>query len=285
MTKTEYLARSAPFIHWLATVVSGQTPLGYRHDNGVDANLNDALDRYSWPNKRIDIPTPDGQLSIPAHSNFLVNAILLERLQAGLRRSLDQTKVDDAELAHWAEAIMRWGGVFTKRGNGPWLDSKRVGFSTYLRPVLQALSDPGGSAHKALPDLRSNAGTTKIHSLALPDFVIYDSRVAAALAWLALRWSQQEGIAVPAHLRFACMRANTSKTNLKMRSPDQAIFPYFAASGPLREHQRHATWNMRANWIICAAAAQCPAGAWTARQIEAALFMMGADLTSAMRGH
>lgn len=289
MNKTEYLLRSAPFSQWLSTVITGETALGFRHAGGVDTRLADGLARYRWPNKRIDIPTPNGMLRIVAHSDFAANAAVLRQLETGLRACLNQPTVNDAELADWAEAIMRWGGVYTKRGNGPWLDSKRAGFSSYLKPVLSALTHHDGSAHLALADLRSNAGTTKIHSLAVPDFVIYDSRVAAALAWLALRWSRQEGIAVPDHLRFACMRANTGKTLSKIRSPDQALFPYFAASGPLREHQRHATWNLRANWIICDAVARTAAPpqtpAWTPRQVEAALFMMGADLTLAMRDH
>jgi len=287
MDKADFLTQSAPFSKWFADLITEKLPLDFRHEQGIDRSLRSALERYRWPNKRIDIPTPRGLLSIAAHGSFAANAAVLLQLEIGLRRCLDAAQMEETELANWAAAIMRWGGVYTKRGNGPWLDSKRASFSAYLRPVLRALSDTSGIAHLGIVDLRSNAGTTKIHSLALPQFVIYDSRVAGALAWLVLRWSRHQNAAVPAHLRFACMRANTTKSKVKMRSPDETLFPYFAASGPLLAHQRHATWNLRANWIISDALTRANAVAgqekWSPRQVEAALFMMGADLAPAMR--
>jgi hypothetical protein len=136
-----------------------------------------------------------------------------------------------------------------------------------------------------MSDLRSNAGMTKIHSLLLPNFVIYDSRVAAALAWLVRRWAKRSKN-VPAHLRFACMRANTSKEKVKVRSPDPSVFRNFSPSGAARNHHRHAMWNLRANWLIAEALEQVrkkdARRSRSSREVEAALFMMGEDLSRAL---
>jgi hypothetical protein len=134
--------------------------------------------------------------------------------------------------------------------------------------------------------LRSNAGTTKVHSLLLQDWVIYDSRVAAALAWLVYQWSSRRP---PSFLQFGCMRANSVRN--KSRSPDEKMFKYFTASGDVRNHRVHLKWNLRANWVLSAAlnAANRRCGLnevapfASLREVEAALFMVGDDLSVALK--
>ncbi|MHB2080818.1 hypothetical protein [Pseudomonas asiatica] len=51
--------------------------------------------------------------------------------------------------------------------------------------------------------LRFNAGMTKVYALICEDFLIYDSRVAAALGWLVVKYCEAHGIAkVPDALCF-----------------------------------------------------------------------------------
>jgi hypothetical protein len=145
-------------------------------------------------------------------------------------------------------------------------------------------------------NLRSNAGLTKVYSLALDDFIIYDSRVAAALAWLVTRWARETGSHIPDHLKFVCMRAKEIPSKIqgvgptKIRTPDSRLFPYFAPSTNPKDHRKHAVWNQRANLVLTAAlkhARAKPASAASAkfktvRDVEAALFVMGADLRHAL---
>ncbi|TWC30209.1 hypothetical protein FBY03_12533 [Pseudomonas sp. SJZ079] len=293
MEKAEFLRKSEGFLRWMGQLISSEVKVGFKHSEGVDRTLGEAFSRYRWPNKRVDIETPRGNLSLKAHSDFAANAGLLDFLSQGMQECLAQDLPDSEELADWARAIMKWGGVYTRigrnrdKGNAAWLDSNRAEFLAYLSPVLQALSEENGKAHYAVENLRSNAGMTKIYSLILPKFVIYDSRVAAALAWLVREWSIREGQTVAPHLQFLCMRANTSRAGGKQRSPDEKVFRYFVASGDLRNHQKHATWNLRANWLIDAAIEKARETAslpeqWTSRHVEAALFMMGDDLAHAL---
>lgn len=278
------------FCNWLGEVISCDRGIHFRYQGGTDPTLIDAQIRYRWPNKRIDI-LPGGELTIYPHSNFAENAIILEKIGRGLRRSLESSSTNPQELCNWLRATFVWGGVFTKRGktggNAGWLKSlndrqELTQYWTRVRDVLAHVSDDDIGLE--LDDLRSNAGTTKVHSLLLTDWVIYDSRVAAALAWLVFKWSSGHP---PPLLQFACMRPNTKKQ--KSRSPDQRIFKYFAATRSVQEHRKHLKWNIRANWILRAAldAARkkrdpsSPPPFASLREIESALFMVGDDLSLA----
>ena len=96
---------------------------------------------------------------------------------------------------------------------------------------------------------------TKVYSLLLKDFVIYDSRVAAALAWLVLLWqiSSRPGSQLHPELSFQCLKAKEYKSKKnpkhpKLRNPDSFQFSNLAANP-----YAHAKWNLRANWILTAA--------------------------------
>ncbi|HEY4367152.1 MAG TPA: hypothetical protein VGN07_07925 [Steroidobacteraceae bacterium] len=287
MKKNEFLQdpQTASFIEWLVSKIDGDEALAFAYQNGVDHDLGDSLARYEWPPKSVRVDTPNGVLSLAAQSSFAANSVVLETLSAGMRTTLNAPTVNDEELIHWARAIMKWGGVLTRKPNGKgnvgWLESMgATSFSEYLLRALAALNEHDDAAPRRLNDLRSNAGTTKVHSLLLPDFVIYDSRVAAALAWLVQSWGRAEAVEVPGHLRFACMPANTTKQGGKLRSPDSTVFSNFSPSGDVRNHHRHATWNLRANWVIRSAIDRLQdRSEWSPRKVEAALFMMGDDLT------
>lgn len=292
MTKNDFMTNhhTLTFLKWFESIVIGARSTQFPHRAGVDDFLSDAFERYSWPLKRIELVTPVRTECINRNSSFAQNKKLLQKLSDGIKGCLAQNTVDASELVDWARAIMEWGGVFKRPGNAVWLDNLGGGLHEYLTRALPALQDEEPHLLERVSDLRSNAGTTKIYSLILPEFVIYDSRVAAAFAWFVQEWAQERRMQVPSHLRFGCMRANTQKTPRAVRTPDSKIFKYFAASGHVRNHRRHATWNRRANWIIeqlTRAATIDRSGArlpraWTGREIEAALFMMGEDLTSAL---
>ncbi|BBN56201.1 hypothetical protein TRE132_43260 [Pseudomonas chlororaphis subsp. aurantiaca] len=294
MNKTTFLGtpETQCFVNWFADIIGGLAPLDFKHKSGTYKYLDQALSSYAWPYKKTTIKTPAGTLVLHANADFSTNKNVLDQLANGIQGSLNQAQPKSSELADWAQAIMTWGGVYTyagknrDKGNAGWLDGQRPTFTSYLQSSLAALRSEDGTTHCSLTDLRSNAGTTKVHSLLLPHFVIYDSRVAAALAWLVLSWSRQKSTRIPDELKFGCMRANTGKNNPKQRTPDKSLFPYFVPSGKVKTHHTHATWNLRANWVLQGALARLtPNNAQTnlsSREVEAALFMIGEDLTHAL---
>lgn len=293
MTRNEFLKNhnTLAFMGWFESVVSGTRAIDFPHKRGVDQKLSDAFERYRWPIKGIKLSTPDGEENISAYSCFHENEVLLGKLSKGIQDCLNAKPVNPEKLAGWVRVIMEWGGVFKRRGNGAWLNNTGRGLHGYLERALSALVADDDDLLMRMADLRSNAGTTKVHALALPNFVIYDSRVAAALAWLVQSWARASVRVVPDHLRFGCMHANTKKQPRTPRTPDALIFKYFSPSGHVRNHRKHATWNRRANWIIehmakastVNAAGERLPRTWSGREIEAALFMMGEDLSVALR--
>lgn len=273
----------ASFIDWFAEIVAGDCPLDFTHATGNDQSLASAKLRYGWPNKQVHIPSPVGPLSLRRLATLSENEEVLNRISIGLRDCLSDTNLDPSRLFNWVSAVMIWGGVYTKRGNAGWLNEMNRDGSlvAYWRTVLSALRTiEDDDQVSRIENLRSNAGTTKVHSLALSDWVIYDSRVAAALAWLIHRWADGPP---PPLLQISCMRANSQKA--KQRTPDKQYFRYFAASGDARNHHEHAKWNLRTNWILGQALLQADkrsAQFQSIRDIEAALFMVGEDLGPAL---
>ena len=282
MRKDKFLksAYTENFVHYLNDLLSKKESLHFLHASGCYESFDDALAAYRWPNRKINIPTPQGNFVIVKNSNFAENKIVLDRLSLGFKNAFEAT--DREALTAWAKSIMIWGGVYTKKGNAKWLEENQSTIDSYLASSISVLTQDDDEAPLQMKNLRSNAGTSKIYSLLLPNYIIYDSRVAASLAWLVAHWANKYSVDVPEYLRFSCMKPNSRKQ--KVRSPDKNLFPYFSATGKL--HHRHAMWNIRANWIVDAVLKYNDKKVITtidSRGIEAALFMLGEDLTHNLR--
>lgn len=275
------------FVAWLCDLINGAIPLDFKYANGTYRSLEEAILLYAWPPKRAEIPTPLGQKTIIKNSSLSDNEELLSLLSVGLRNSVKSGA--DSEISNWVQAILVWGGVYTRtrtgKGNAGWLEDYRLhgGIGQYLSHSFMLLNEAkDDEIGHAIDNLRSNAGLTKIYALGCNNFVIYDSRVAAALSWLISKWSRSAN-AVPEHLRFATMRANTLKKGGKQRAANEKVFPYFAPSGSTSAHAKHLKWNIRANWLLEQAVSKHKASndnslMWNMRELEASLFVIGDDL-------
>lgn len=291
MNKDEFL--SSPqvdsFIDWLSKVIGGEEHINFQTDarGSRYATLGDAFENYAWPmgKKSEEIPLPNiGPRRLVANATFEENDTMLNQISGGLRDSVQR---NPNELTAWVKATMIWGGVY-KEGNRTWLENHGDDLSNILREASAALAEPHDVIR--LPNFRFNSAMTKVYALLLDDFVIYDSRVAAALAWLVFLHKGRDPSAVDGRLKFGCMPANeTSKrkenNQEKIRSPQGTIFPYLNRNS--RFAYEHAKWNLRANWILKAALDRASEESKKAKQvlqfqslreIEAALFVIGYDL-------
>ncbi|MEJ8857749.1 hypothetical protein WKW79_24470 [Variovorax robiniae] len=289
MNKKEYLAQAEDFVDWLAKVLHDHE-IGFRHQrdlagaphgSGIYRTLHDALLAYAWPAKATQFEVPEvGSVRLEGKASFERNHQELARLQQGLRAAMADAEGDPFD---WVAAILTWGGVYTKKGNRGWVEANRSGLRAAIEDTARALRQDSDD-FSGMPDLRFNSGFTKVYALLLDDFIIYDSRVAAALAWLVCKWERDTGAKASELLRFGCLPANqgnlarTNPATIKIRRPDPILFRQILRA------DEHAQWNVRANWLLHAAfekrdreacAFQSP------REIEAALFMMGADLRHA----
>ena len=298
MTRADYLNQLCviAFVGWLREIIQGHVPIEFRYGanpENVWHTLYCALEGYRWPHVTnnglqphhcTNWPFPEGaRFHLPANSILPVNEAVLDRLKAGLR---DAMSTNGNDPAPWVAAILIWGGVYTKTKNGGgnrgWLERNCNQIKSIVNDTMEALSADDDDLIEFL-NLRFNSGMTKVYSLLLENFIIYDSRVAAALAWLVWQWcrSRDPAVPLPPLLAFACPTARGGG----IRNPDEAAFPYLNV-----KPREHAKWNLRANWILQEAftlpnsgkTSIAPGNFNSLREVEAALFTMGYDLTHAI---
>jgi len=184
----------------------------------------------------------------------------------------------------WVLSVFQWGGMLAGgagAANREWVSQNRTRLPEILKKGCEALCLD--SDEVSLQNFRFNASMTKVYSLLLEDFVIYDSRVGAALSWLVLRC--YKGGSIPEYLKFAIP---PSKSVITLRNPRVGNDGFSVLrNDPLK----YIKWNIRANWILTGAlrhskenpvlrkSGECQFK--NIRRIEAALFTLGRDLTYA----
>ncbi|WP_177494582.1 hypothetical protein [Pseudomonas sp. H9] len=267
------------FVDWLAKNLGNTSLFTHQYTDRRSGirwkcqGLQDACARYQWRHK--------GTPGVPPGTDLTSNAAALNALSSALRSSLNPANDQAAFSA--AAHVMTWGGV--QAGNIRWLSINTNKLAQTLTSTAAALSR-GDLTDQLLVsnELRFNAGMTKVYSLLVNDFIIYDSRVAAALGWIVVKYCQEKQLSsVPAELAFpwAPSKEGPNAKSPKNRNPGQDgfSFPRLIAGA------HHAQWNLKASWILAAALARAPGGSFTGssavpalRQLEAALFMIGYDL-------
>lgn len=285
MTKTSFFADNnvKDFVNWLALKLNDTSLLHhYKMPSGKHVNfsgLEDALSKYDWPYRFLN---PSTKVTHSGNT-YPQNDAALAVLRTGLLTSLALAPASgrDQQTRDWAIAVMEWGGV--RNGNVAWLQTNVHGLADEINAAQNILVN--GDDDKSIlrgTIRRFNAGMTKVYSLLVNDFIIYDSRVAAALAWLVVRWCIESGrTSVPDMLRFPCLRPKEgdNPSVRKLRNPrcDGFHFPWLYGA------INHAHWNLRASWILSKALLQSSGSKFhkatnPLRALEAALFMWGYDL-------
>ncbi|MBM3110467.1 hypothetical protein H8F21_19200 [Pseudomonas sp. P66] len=270
------------FTDWLAAELDSQSRFKHEYVDRRSAtqwscnSLFDAFSKYRWNHPG------NARLGFNPGSCSASNGLAL----AALRKDLQRINDDDARALEATLDVMRWGGV--SAGNAKWLTVNKAGLANAIK-VVQVAMDAGDERAPTLraKQLRFNSGMTKVYSLLCKNFVIYDSRVAAALGWVVVKYCRAHNLpSVPQALSFpwagAKEAANASAP--KRRNPGIGNLQFKG----LRSGSHHALWNLRANWLLTAvlahpAAHDSPFHSVAApyaplRALEAALFMIGYDL-------
>lgn len=284
MKRQSYLAVThvAGFIDWLAAELESDSL--FRHHyvqrRGSQSwqcdSLFNAFERYRWNhpgNERLGYAAGD----CPRSNGLALEALRLDLLAA---------QGDDGRALQGSQDVMAWGGVTAR--NNQWLEANGKGLANTLWQVKAALDagDPQAPVLRA-KGLRFNSGMTKIYSLICDDFLIYDSRVAAALGWLVVKYCEAKKLGwVPPELGFpwAAAKEASSTTAPKRRNPGSGPWQFKR----LRAGHHHALWNLRASWLLSAVLAHPAASdsrfnrvtgpVTPLRALEAACFMIGYDL-------
>jgi len=192
----------------------------------------------------------------------------------------------EQEVAKVCSEVLSWGGVQT--GAFDFLnllaESKLIEHLKKSKTYFDSDIEDLESFQKETDD-KMNASWSKVYSLTCDiPFVIFDSRVSAALQFLAGIFLIKKGFKeIPSCLQFPELESRTDRSRLFECSYFK--FSKLAYDKP----KQHAIWNLRANWIIEAVLEKmskfCDYNQSNnkqkfcfARSIEAGLFRLGYDL-------
>jgi hypothetical protein len=206
----------------------------------------------------------------------------MDFLSGVLRSSLQK---NDVELVQKSAIVMlAWGGVLNK--NQERLAEMGDGICDYFsraREILN-LSETRLSNHEGII---INAGFTKLYSLILDDFIMYDSRVGAALGLMGRLFAEDKGlVSIPPAIEFSFGSGRVSgEQHRDRRDPSHGRyrFPRFNGNSKL-----HLNDNIKASWLLKSVADNTASRFALLPQegllderltaIQAALFMIGYDV-------
>jgi len=250
---------------------------GLDFHNGTDrySSIKSAFNEYKWKysitNEQLPSEIPSSGITFEDSSKAL--SAMQEKLRTSFAED-DPTGVKDN-----CRIILKWGGVLgsPSRGNLKYLNNPTLAGNQPVT-IIELLKIAGGVWKTAIGELhpvpfRSNAGFTKIYSLAFDDFVIYDSRVAAALTYIIVNTFPGK-IPVSMKLFMPPLRQDKSY-DISKRNPDPAFF-----KSVNNNDSKHFYSNVKASWLLSGALdlIQQKEADVTLRKLEAALFMIGYDL-------
>jgi len=278
------------FIDYFVELINGNKQInhGYRvevsnqHYNLKNINftfLQDAFTGYQW--KKQDYAA--NKIKLDAISTALQNAIVTNNDIQFFKACLD---------------CLEWGagnkGLNLYTRNSEWLWQRRNQtslISLFNRSHQQLVADCPNLSGFNCGHYRMNSGLTKIYALTYNNFIIYDSRVAAALGRLVTKYcaDPNRAIAFPFSLAFAWKYSQRDQVR---RNPD--ITPFYIFDRINNDSLKHAEWNIKANWLLGAVVDKFNNGDsfdgfWginnqneCLRALEAALFMVGYDVSGAI---
>ncbi len=234
-------------------------------------SIYNAFENYKW---RFNCTLPNGKTI--SGDTYRECEEILTNISSGLINALEQG--NQSLLKAYCISTLQWGGVL--RSNKEKIENMENALE-YFSSTTCALDPYTVSLSDTFEGILMNSGFTKIYSLMIKDFIIYDGRLGAALGLLVRKYLEENNInTVPSELKFAYGNPKTNsydKDELSKRNPskDGYKFPLLTNNSKL-----HVVNNLRANWIVFEAAKQSKFSTHNSpmRALESALFMIGYDI-------
>lgn len=220
------------------------------------------------------------------HGNFNENKTQLDKLSKGIQASIENN--DENKALYFSLRILEWGDVY--KGSVKYiLDAyEKKSLCSIIKSATGILDGNEYNIERFnQQDLRMDSGLTKIYSLASSFSVIYDSRVAAALTLLAYRSFSGNQIKEISKLNIFSRSQSVGKNDKRGNIKGNKTF------GKKLNPGNQAHFNLVTNWILCEAIDQAIIAnekevfkRWSVvskndllRNVEAALFMIGSDIS------
>ena len=251
MNKDDFLKTGSvkDFINWFETKMDKSNSLTHIYNMKKPVmrwecnSIYSAFENYCWTFKY----SGPSNGKIVSGNTFGDSARSLSRLSYGLRKSIQDS--DHEACKNQCFSILQWGGVLPK--NDKRIISMGDSICNYLKNVKDRLTCDMSSNEYYYDGVVMNSGFTKIYSLCIDDFIIYDGRVGAALGFLVRKFCEDCALEkVPNELAFAWGKGkeSTYKSSLiNKRNPSKGnyVFPEL-----MNNPKRHTENNIRANWLL-----------------------------------
>lgn len=283
MRKEQFLNRAAvqSFIDWISLRLDDKGSFKHHYilkrPRGVlweCDSIYSAYENYQWA---FTCKSPISGYSLTGKT-FEECKLLLTDLSIGLKESVSQ---NDTELCQkYCISILDWGGVIN--GNKNKILELGNSITTYLSDCKERLNADVFNLNGNYSDIIMTAGFTKLYSLLIDDFIIYDGRVGAALGLLVRKYCEEKGLrTIPPELLFAYGNSKGDTYGVQnRRNPSQGMykFPLLIAN------KKHTENNIRANWILKEILSKSVSKfskiepQTRLRAFESALFMIGYDV-------
>ena len=245
MNKIEYLGHSAVsgFIEWAYPLLDTPGALVHEYVSIKTksrfrcVSLYDAYQNYSWT---AGFDGPDGRRY--SGKSLEENEQLLDMLSCSLRESVSNG--DANKCLRTCIAIQDWGGT---RRNIDTLNKIGEEIVDYLREMMIRLDTESFELGERRSDKSNHmtSGFSKIYALLLDDFLIYDSRVSAALCMLVRRFCLEKDLpAVPEPLKFALGLGRSAANR------DPSCSKYKFSKLTYVNSNNYLDNNMRSNWLM-----------------------------------
>ena len=271
MKRAEYLndPHVASFIDWAAPLVTGRRPLRHtwhspKWGEWSCKTLFDAFQTYDW-----QFSTTLPGHSIPCCGRTYADTVrVLDELSNQLQSSVERG--DSTGFLDAAITVVRWGQVRQNIASLQTLGDRAL---ARLTASARLLNPDEADLHR-LSDVRPmNSGFSKIYSLLIDGFPIYDSRVACGLGSLVRLFCEETRCdGIPTQLAFGIPPSRGSVS--RNPSSDHLVFPRLWSTST----RRYAESNVRAAWLLDSLSARPPfseLGHERQRALQSAMFMIG----------
>lgn len=237
----------AEFINWISKYLDEPCSLSYKYYNKKSRSIwkcdsiYSAFINYEWSFSYVNNDNKYIKGKTYQESKQALNDISIS-IKEGI---LDN---DNMKVLTACDEVLQWGGV--KRKNYDVLKEMGNGLVDYLKMVKEQFSKDLSYDMYYNNDIYMNSGFTKIYSLLMDDYIIYDSRVGAALGFFVREFCSSLGLkCIPDELCFAwgTARSGASKISDNMRNPSNT---YYKFPNLAQDPKRHTENNVRANWLI-----------------------------------
>ena len=236
MKRDEYLQDEhvSGFTKWAGQLVTGKLGLTHRwRSKGTDfacTSLYDALEQYRWPDNSHAL---DYRVTVRRLREFRLN---FEDI------GIIDSRVQQVQFVDNAEAIIRWGGIPRPRKLSDWRSLPPDRLQALVEDARARL-DPRTADTDDLAGFRyMGSGFSKVYSVLIDGFPIYDSRVACALNCLVGIYCRRERIGPKPDLLSLRMPPRRVPKNVRYHRCDRPRMNNNSAA--------YARDNLKAAWLL-----------------------------------